>query len=180
MGLLQRYAYPGRGCYTALVLLLAVLYLPANWARGEIINREFQLKTAYLFHFAELAEWPSVMPVTICLQGSSQIREYLPALEGQAIHGQPVYVRFDQQADLGDCRILFLSDSSALTPSLMERAKNKHVLLVSDIEGFARKGGMVEFTLRDNKLKLVINLSSVKQAGLKFSSKLLRMSEILE
>jgi hypothetical protein len=39
---------------------------------------------------------------------------------------------------------------------------------------------MIEFTLRDNKLRLVVNLVSVKLAGLKLSSKLLRMAEILE
>lgn len=153
----------------------------AGFAEGGIINREFQLKTVYLFHFAELAEWPSSsLPVTVCLQGSSPIRNYLPALEGQLIDGNPVHILLDRQNDLSACRILFLSDIEALTPALSERASTQHVLLVSDVEGFAKKGGMVQFTLRDNKLKLVINLSAVKQAGLKFSSKLLRMAEILE
>ncbi|MGZ4998659.1 MAG: YfiR family protein [Methylomonas sp.] len=162
------------------LLLVISLSTMAGLVEGGIINREFQLKAVYLFHFAELAEWPSSLPMTICLQGASPIRHYLPALEGQLIDGNPVHVLLDQSLGLGDCRILFLSDIEALTPALREGANAQHVLLVSDVEGFAEKGGMVQFTLRDNKLKLVINLSTAKQAGLKFSSKLLRMAEILE
>jgi hypothetical protein len=167
-------------CFSRQLLLVIGLSSMASFAKSDIINREFQLKTVYLFHFAELVEWPSSLPQTICLQGSSSLRDYLPALEGQLIDGQPVQIRLDQQPDLSGCRILFLSDIEAFTPALNERAKALHVLLVSDVEGFAAKGGMVQFTQRDNRLKLVINLSVVKQAGLKFSSKLLRMSEILE
>lgn len=168
------------GCLSRRLSLVIALSVLAGFAEGDTVNREFQLKTAYLFHFAELAEWPMPLPVTICLQGSSPLREYLPALEGHLINGKAVHVLLDPQTALADCRILFLSDIAALTDALSEQAKTQHVLLVSDTEGFAERGGMVQFALRDNKLKLVINLPAVKRAGLRFSSKLLRMAEILE
>ena len=144
------------------------------------ISREHQLKTAYLFHFAELAEWPMHAPLTICLQGQSPLRAYLPVLEGQQVRGQALHVVAGDGSAIDQCRILFLSEVAALSPSMLRLAQSRHVLLVSDAENFARNGGMIQFTLRDNKLKLVVNLSSVKQAGLKLSSKLLRMAEILE
>ena len=145
-----------------------------------MINREYQLKTAYLFHFAELAEWPEPSPVTICMQGDSPLRAYLPVLEGKQIDNTSIHIKLGSPTSLYDCQIVFLSDLEALSKSMLEQARKYHVLLVSDAEGFARKGGMIQFTLRDNKLKLVVNLRSVKQAGLKLSSKLLRMAEILE
>jgi hypothetical protein len=73
-----------------------------------------------------------------------------------------------------------LSELTLLTKALLQQAKTQHILLVSDAENFAAQGGMIQFSLRDNKLKLVVNLNSVKQANLKLSSKLLRMAEILE
>lgn len=183
-GLIRRYffhesAYDGSYAWKKFLLAISLITLP-GLAEGEMINREFQLKAVYLFHFAELAEWPSATPVSICLQGGSPLRGFLPALEGQLIGGKPVHIRLNQYPDLSGCRILFVSDIDALTPLLIERAKAQNVLLVSDAEGFAGKGGMIQFTLRENKLKLVINLSAARQAGIKFSSKLLRMSEILE
>jgi hypothetical protein len=39
---------------------------------------------------------------------------------------------------------------------------------------------MLEFTRHDEKLTLVVNLRAVREAGLKISSKLLRMAEIIE
>ena len=108
------------------------------------------------------------------------MRSYLPALEGQQINGNAVHIRLDQQIDPASCRILFLSNIDALSQGLNEQTKIHHILLVSDADGFAAQGGMVEFAMRENKLKLVINLPAVKQAGLKLSSKLLRMAEILE
>lgn len=162
------------------VICLGLGLFSQSFAYDTHGNREYQLKTAYLFHFAELADWPTANRLTICLQGNSPLRHYLPVLNGQQIDGQTVTVKLDTPFALEECRILFLSDLRALSKDLLHQAIKYHVLLVSDIEGFAGQGGMIQFTLRDNKLKLIVNLNSVKQAGLKLSSKLLRMAEILE
>ena len=144
------------------------------------IRRSSIAKTAYLLHFAELTEWPETTSVTICLQGNSPLRAYLPALEGLKVHDQTMHVILEGAPSIKQCQILFVSDPRILTKSLLTKAKSQHTLLVSDTDDFARSGGMIQFTLRDNKLKLVVNLTSVKEAGLKLSSKLLRMAEILE
>lgn len=162
-------------------LLLGIGFWVNSYAADvDIINREYQLKTAYLLHFAELTEWPEPTSVTICLQGQSPLRAYLPVLEGQYVHNRVVHVSFIDTLKFDHCQILFVSDLNVFSKALLENAQSRHVLLVSDAIGFARNGGMIQLTLRDNKLKLVVNLPSVKQAGLKLSSKLLRMAEILE
>lgn len=164
-------------------LLLSLCVWHADLAQAEDshnVNRELQLKTAYLFHFAELAQWPNTAPINICLQGHSPLRAYLPVLEGQQINGNAVHVDLSDKPDINQCSILFLSDLGALTPALSEHARARHILLVGDVENFAHRGGMVQFTLRDNRLKLVVNLAAVKSADLKLSSKLLRMAEIIE
>lgn len=165
-----------------LLLLSMGLGLAASaYPDDGIVNREYQLKTAYLFHFAELTEWPdSPATVTICSQGSTPIRDYLPILEGRQAHDRIVHVLQGDALAIEQCRILLLGETEELSRALLEKARSRHVLLISDSEDFARNGGMIQFTLRDNRLKLVINLTSVRQAGLKLSSKLLRMAEILE
>ncbi|MGR8931212.1 MAG: YfiR family protein [Gammaproteobacteria bacterium] len=142
--------------------------------------REYQLKTAYLLHFAELTEWPEQNTLTICFQGHSPLKQYLPVLEGVQIHNKTLHVELNGASLPDHCRILFMSDSKALTKTLLTQAQSQHVLLVSDADDFANSGGMIQLIERNNKLRLVVNLYSVKQAGLKLSSKLLRMAEILE
>ncbi len=148
--------------------------------QNDIGKSEYQLKTVYLLHFAELTEWPEATAISICLLGNSPLEAYLPALQGQKVHNMALRVILDQQQPIENCQILVLAELSALTKALLEQAKTQHILLVSDAENFAAQGGMIQFSLRDNKLKLVVNLNSVKQASLKLSSKLLRMAEILE
>jgi hypothetical protein len=157
-----------------------LLFCTQSVADDNLAHREYQLKTAYLFHFAELADWPTATKVTICLQGNSALRDYLPVLNGQHIDGQAVSVKINTPFALEECQIVFFSDLQALSNAVLEQAIKHHVLLVSDSEKFANHGGMIEFTLRDNKIKLIVNLKSVNSAGLKLSSKLLRMAEILE
>jgi hypothetical protein len=53
------------------------------------------------------------------------------------------------------------------------------VLWVSDQPGFARQGGMVELKRSGARMKLVINLDALESAGLKASSKLLQLSEVV-
>lgn len=152
----------------------------ADGGEDGFISREFQIKTAYLFHFVELTEWPNASDITICLRGNSQLSQFLPALEGRSNAGHVVHVKVLADDNQEHCQIVFLSHGETMTPSLLEQAKTQHILLVSDAENFARNGGMLQFALRDNKVKLLVNLHAVKAAGLKLSSKLLRLAEIIE
>ena len=49
---------------------------------------------------------------------------------------------------------------------------------MSDIEGFAELGGMIELFTEKSKVRMRINLEAVKAANLKISSKLLRVAEV--
>ncbi len=165
------------------MLLNLCVWLPVAGGQAAELGaaeREYQLKTAYLFHFAELTRWPEARPIVICLRGSSPLRTFLPVLEGQTIDGAPVHVDLEPGPDIGSCSILVLAENDLLTAEVAGQARARHVLLVGDSEGFAAAGGMVQFSLRDNKLKLVVNLAPVNSAHLKLSSKVLRMAELIE
>ena len=53
------------------------------------------------------------------------------------------------------------------------------VLWVSDQPGFAREGGMIELKRNGARMKLVINLEVLESEGLRASSKLLQLSEVV-
>lgn len=157
-------------------LLLALF---AGISRAAPPVYEYQLKTAYIFHLAELTEWPETSAHIICISGKTNLREHLPALQGQAIGGQQVHINIAPE-HLEECNILFVGYESKGLAELVEIANAYHILLVSDQPNFAQQGGMIEIALRDDKLKLIVNLPAVKNAGLKLSSKLLRIAEIQE
>ena len=63
-------------------------------------------------------------------------------------------------------------------PALIEPDESI-ALRVSDQPGFAQQGGMVELKRRGARMGLVVNLGALESAGLKASSKLLQLSEVV-
>ena len=63
--------------------------------------------------------------------------------------------------------------------ALLSSSRNGHVLLVSDMPGFAELGGHIALIQDRNKFRFQINLRAVQQTGLTLSSRLLQLAEIV-
>ncbi len=75
------------------------------------------------------------------------------------------------------CHILFVCPSEKQNFSrLIDLVKNSAVLTIADTQGFLEAGGMVNFTLEDNKVRFQVNLSAAKKAKLQMRSQLLRLA----
>ncbi len=62
---------------------------------------------------------------------------------------------------------------------LLAHLKANPVLTVGDIENFTKAGGVIAFTLEDNRVRFAINVDAAQRAGLKISSKLLSLARIV-
>ena len=60
------------------------------------------------------------------------------------------------------------------------RLKNCNVLTISDMENFARKGGVVHLFPAGNKIRFAINVDAAERNGLQVSSKLLKLAKIVK
>lgn len=150
---------------------------------------EIDLKTVFLLRFGSFAEWPQEHPVgaaepfVIGILGSDPFGGRLDrAVQGETIDGHPIHVqRFRHLSEVRDCSILFISSSEAnQLPAILAALRGRPVLTVSDIEGFAQAGGMVQFYTQQNRVRLRVNLDAVRDTRLTISSKLLRAAEIVQ
>ena len=100
---------------------------------------------------------------------------------GERLGERPIQVRrYHRIADLEECQILFISRSeSERVPEILSSVKNRPVLTVSDADGFANQGGMIQFVTDKSRIRLRINLDAAEAANLTISSKLLRVAEIV-
>ena len=57
--------------------------------------------------------------------------------------------------------------------------QGRPILTVGVEEGFAQQGGVVQFAVDRNKLRLVVNLRSARANGITISSKVLRLAEVI-
>jgi hypothetical protein len=92
---------------------------------------------------------------------------------------QVAQLRLDQVTKT--CHMLFVGELPRADSDLAGgRLRGEPILLVGEQSGFAQNGGMIEMFLRDDKVRMRINLSMVRAAGIMLSSKLLRLAEIVE
>jgi len=146
---------------------------------------EYQLKAAFMYHFAQLVTWPpeafaeSSSPMVIAVLGENPFGKQLEeSVRGKNVNGHPLVVKEVQTAgEANACHILFISPSEKKRLSeILAVVRGKSVLTVGETDDFTETGGMINFTLDGTKIRFQINNTAAKSAGLKISSKLLSLA----
>lgn len=150
-------------------------------------SRENQVKAIFLFNFTQFVEWPpgtfssNEEPLVIGILGSDPFGPYLEeTISGEKINGHSIIItRYDDIEDVDTCHILFInSEKTDINEEMIRKLRGQNILTVSDSVDFLQQGGMIRFFNNEGKVKLEVNLESVKSANLVISSKLLRLMEI--
>jgi hypothetical protein len=144
---------------------------------------EYQVKAVYLFNFGKFIEWPQGTPKDnlfgVCVLGHDPFGATLDAtINGEIIEGKKLVARrIAGIQDAANCRILFIGMSEANhVKQILASVERTGVLTVSDMPDFTSSGGMIQFVLRENKVRFEVNLSAAEKAGLTFSSQLLKVA----
>jgi len=147
------------------------------------------IKALFLYNFANFVRWPDQAfkanddVLRMCIFGNAQLGPFLDQVNGTRIRDKRLAViRTEVLADIDSgCHILFVSsDKSDYLPQLVHSTRNVYVLSVSDVENFARNGGVVSIIRTSDKLAFEINLDTALRNGLLISSDLLSMARIVE
>lgn len=167
-------------------LLLALVW--ASTAQGQTQVSEVELKSAFLYKFIHYAEWPPEAlgdlgdPIAICVIEQDALAQVLEgAVHGRTSHERPVVVRrVDDSDSFNGCHVLFVgAEDTSRIDEVVVRASAHPTLTVGDAEGFARRGGMINFTRRGARLGFEINRGAVLRAGLDLSSQLLKLAQLV-
>lgn len=150
--------------------------------------KEYQIKAAFLFNFAQFVEWPesvftsSDAPFCVGVLGDDPFGSALDdAVHGEAIGSHKMSVqRSRQMADLKNCQMIFVSKSEKdRLPGILAAVGSRPVLMVGDVSDFARSGGEINFYLEGAKVRFEINPGAAQSCGLKFNAQLLSLGRIV-
>jgi hypothetical protein len=170
---------------------LAAACLFATTAQGadEVKPSEYEVKAAFLFHFARLTEWPATalpegQPFVVAILGRDPFGPALHrVLEGQTAHGRPLEVhRAPSLEDLPRrAHIVFVAGSAPSEVARMRRRfEGQPVLTVGEQDRFCEKGGMVNFLVTaEGRVRFEINVRAAEEGGLKVSSQVLKLARIV-
>lgn len=150
---------------------------------------EYEVKAAYLYHFARFIEWPAEGPaatgdpLVIGVIGTDPFGPLLDeAVRDKAAPGDQRLVvrRFTRREDVVEAHILFISSSEEeRLPQILKLLDGASILTVGEMDRFAERGGMVALKLEDKKVRFDINLEAVRRGRLKLSSQLLKLARIV-
>lgn len=165
-----------------LLTAVALCLLPMSVARAAA-SLENPVKATYLYKFVPFVEWPSAAfnspshPVVLCILEGDPFRAVLnQAVRGQKIGARSIVVRRLAKAEKAvGCHVLYLSrPHSPRAGEALQDARGAPVLTVTD--GAEGAGGIVNFVLRDNRVRFMIDTRAAAENGLTISSKLLSLA----
>jgi len=168
---------------------LMVIFLIAvpNPVRGaEPVAEEYQVKGAFLLNFTKFVDWPPQVfqgpgdPIAICIVGQNPFGPLLDRAARETVVGnRTVSVR--QVADgqqTSQCQIVFVGASERKRwRALLEALQGRSVLSVGESEGFLANGGVVNFKLEGDRVRIEISTAAADRAGLHISAKLLNLAQ---
>ena len=172
----------------ALVGLLLPLGAPAQVSEAE-------LKAQVIDRFTQFIEWPRVaLPdaarFVVCIVGESDTADHLATLAGsRRFKARACEVRrrghagagARAEADLAACHLLYIAGSEdAQLPKLLSALADRPVLTISDHDGFAERGVIINLFQEGRYVRFQINLGAVTRSKLSVSSKLLRLARIVK
>ena len=152
-----------------------------NAAKADDIN-EINLKLAYIINITKYIQLPNVhnnpnlSTLSFCVLGENQFQKKLDVLAGKEIGGKKLEVVYiGGEASYSQCHIIYTADEryEYLYP-IITKATKAGQLLITD-------GGMpsmIAMESIDDKLKISLDLVSLKRAGIKASSQLIKVSHI--
>jgi len=171
---------------TALVALMSLTALAKDMTPDEI-----QYKADFIIKIIDYITWPvkagnAEGQVAIGVVGESPLTPKLRELAAAASGGgsKITVTTVSPDSDLTAYQILFLTteDKTALA-KILKKVENSPVLTISDAYYFARHGVMVNFYSEEVdgkvKVKFEVNQITLGMAGLKMSSKLLKLATLI-
>lgn len=143
---------------------------------------------AFTYKIIQFIEWTeddeNKGPVTICVLADKQTDRLFSDFEGKEVNGQAVQVLFLEQSPKASdlCGVLYIGnlEQPRLPQILHQIASMGKILTVSDIDQFAKLGGMVELKVHGRSVKMEVNVSNATNVGIRISSKLLEVANIVQ
>ena len=168
----------------ACVLGCALVTSPARAQPAQ----EYALKAAVLYNITKFVEWPPQAfkgrsdPLTVCVLGENPFGDALiEALNGKLHESRGFNVRnFRDISSAGGCQVLFVSASEQKRfRSILDEVSARATLTIGDADGFTAAGGILNLKLEELKVRLQVNLAAAEKSGIRISSRLLSLAEIV-
>jgi hypothetical protein len=166
-------------------VLLVLLAVDSAAAQDSRRLAEQDIKAGLLYNFLRYTEWPATAQpgatINVCLYGGDPFEGGLAPMAGRTVNQRVIAIRnIRTGGELNACALVFVNARErAAWPRLRAELSRRSILTVSDYEGFARAGGMLEFTRVRNRVGVAVNVNAASAVDLHVQDRLLRLATIV-
>jgi hypothetical protein len=164
---------------------LVMLALGAGALHAEDVSKEYQVKAAFLYNFTKFVEWPAhgfaddAAPIVIAVLGENPFGDELEKLvHDRKVNGRTLHIlRTQSAAAARSAHVVFIGhEDERQFEHELTALHAAGVLTVGESERFAAAGGIVRFTMLDDKVRFEINVAAAERGGLKISAQLQKLA----
>ena len=187
---------------TRLVLTLTVLLAMSGWsfsAESELVvgtassksagaDREYQLKSAFLYNFIRYTSWPEKAfaedtdPIVLTIIGTDPFGKQIDDLfRGKQLHDRSVEVRRANEVPTkAESHVVFASGLEKAELAILQQLYHKRpTLVVGEAPEVIKSGAQCNFYIEGGKVRFEVNTDNLELADLKISSQLLKLARIV-
>lgn len=138
------------------------------------------MKSAYLYHFAQFVDWGPIEQATFNICTLQKVADSLSpeVLANKTVQGKKIKLaHFYAYADPTECHIVYLNASdTANTAKVAKQLSSVHLLTVG--EGADGIGpGIINLSVKNDRLVFDVHLSRAHKANISLSSKLIALAQ---
>jgi YfiR/HmsC-like len=153
------------------------------WAQAA--KQESSLKAVFIYNFTKYIEWDNLGSednFIIGVMGPSSLDATIEAIaKKNLVRNKRIILRhFANPEDISYCHILFIPGGYPVPVRVVKEKVDKKVLVISERPGAAKQGASINFILVNDKLKFEINTEALYTSGLRASSQLLKLANIVD
>lgn len=170
------------------VVLCLLLLLPCATLVRAAQFGEYELKAGFLFNFLNFVSWSeapegaATQMVLVVFDTGAVGKVIADTLATETVHGKPVKIILaSQPAEARKGHLVFIPATySGELDKVFQAVQGRPVLTVGESNSFIAAGGMINFVRQGAKVRFEINPRAANSAGLKISSRLLRLAIITD
>lgn len=150
-------------------------------AQEEVGGKDYTLKADFLYRFVDYVYWKNyskdqTFKIAI-LEDSPITASLLKTTKNKKIEIK----EYKSLKQIRSCHILFIPYNCTVPiETILSNFSGKPILIVTEQNGYGKKGAHMNFVMMDNKLKFEVNLKAINKAGIGISSFLLQHAIIVQ
>ena len=148
--------------------------------------QEAKFKATFTLNFIRYIGWPEASTQGDFIIGVLRSKEIADQLKtqsaGKKFGFQDVVIKeFKSVEEITKCQVIFVATSAnfARNAELIKEKTGKNTLIVTESEGAISKGSIINFVIREDKLKFEISKANASRSSLQISSKLETMASAI-